>query len=105
MNSSVPLDVYETLCEWNYIPKNLLNFWWKDYDYLHAAGAFHFKEVLNMLVIPTSDTCIERGLSIMNYVKARLGNEIQPDFLDAPSPVKNNFKFFQNNSCTTKQDM
>ncbi|KNC32375.1 hypothetical protein FF38_13601 [Lucilia cuprina] len=46
------------------IPKNLLDFWPQVYNYCDAAGTFHFKDlalaVLNMLILPTSNACVER---------------------------------------------
>lgn len=98
MDPEVALGVYESqwgklaFVNWkdyfnDEIPTNLLDFWPKVYDYHDAAGTYHFRElslaVLNMLVIPTSNACVERVFSIMNYTKTRLRNKIQYDLLDA----------------------
>lgn len=98
MNPKVPLDVYETqwgklpFVNWkdyfnDDIPSNLHEFWPKVYNYRDTAGTYHFKEialaVLYMLVIPTSNACVERVFSIMNSTKTRLRNRMQYELLDA----------------------
>lgn len=122
LNPSVPLDVYETqwgklqFINWNDyfdndIPTNLLDFWPKVFDYHDAAGTYHFKElsiaVLNMLVIPTSNACVERVFSIMNYTKTRLRNKIQYELLDALLKIINhlNINKICCNSFTPTQEM
>lgn len=98
MDPNIPLDVYET--QWGKlpfvnskdyfnddIPSNLHEFWPKVYSYKDTTGTYHFKEialaVLYMLVIPTSNACVERIFSIMNSTKTRLRNRIQYELLDA----------------------
>lgn len=71
----------------NTIPTNLLELWPKIYNYKDAAGTYYFKEIslviLNMLVIPTSNACVERVFSIMNYTKTRFRSKMQYELLSA----------------------
>lgn len=98
MNPNIPLDVYETqwgklpFVNWKEyfnddIPSSLHEFWPKVYNYRDTAGSYHFKEialaVLYMLVIPTSNACVERVFSIMNCTKTRLRNRMQYELLDS----------------------
>lgn len=96
MDPLVPMGTYETqwgklpFVNWmdffdNTIPTNLLELWPKIYNYKDAAGTYYFKEIslviLNMLVIPTSNACVERVFSIMNYTKTRFRSKMQYELL------------------------
>lgn len=60
-----------------------------------------------MLVIPTSNACVERVFSIMNYTKTRLRNKIQYELLDALLRIINhlNINKICCNSFTPTQEM
>lgn len=98
MDTNISADVYEIqwnklpFTNWNDyfendIPLNLMQFWPKVYSFQDAAGTTHYKElaraVLNMLSIPTSNACVERVFSVMNFTKSKLRNSIQYELLEA----------------------
>lgn len=79
-----------------YLDENQLNdshkFWPKVYNFKDAGGNYAFKElsefVLKILSLPSSNAMVERVFSIMNSVKTKSKNRIDPKMLDALLRIK-----------------
>lgn len=79
-----------------YLDESELNdthkFWPKVYNFKDAGGNYAFKElsefVLKILSFPSSNAVVERVFSIMNTIKTKSRNRIDPKMLDALLRIK-----------------
>lgn len=87
------------LIKWNYDEMDVQTFWKTVFLYEDVSGSKPFLElskiILTLLSVPTSNACVERVFSIMNFIKMKIRNKMQYELLEALIRIN---MYFKNNT-------